>query len=699
MEESLLHPPIEIDNITFLQVLGRGGMSTVYKARQNDLDRLVAIKVLDRLAFSDENALLRFREEAKLTSQFDHPNIVKTLGFGMAAQGNPYLCMEFIDGYSLNDLLKEKQRLTLLEFQNIFLPILSALTEATKLNLVHRDIKPGNIMITRLPDGSLFPKLVDFGIAKILQEDQKTNYTRTGALLGTPAYMSPEQCQGLELDERSDIYSLACVMYEALSGEAPYTANSALEVMHKHSHSPAPQRSDLSAKIQLDRVLAELIVSALAKDPAKRPRTSAQFQNDLQKALSHLTLEKLPAPKTTGGKSKRSDIAIFVSLVAVTILFLAFIFWKRENDKKHHISIAEISTSNSLDGQSTGTLKVQAVRSEKMADYKSALDSYQKVISLQEKNKFKNKDLALSKLQAARCIEKLLNMNSADKLYDKDRTLAQLGVTYTQTARQIAEERKDKELYYQSVLNELDSTAHLDSGADILCKLAIDAKNYLGRCDRRTFDIQTKVVRIIALKGATDRARLILKDVAACNYAKDTFQGISYQSSLAIVAAKEKNQKESLLLINKVIAQMNAPACPLTEKERVTIYEYAIQPTLMELGKRDVLLSALNLELKRTEYEKLPEQGGSLSHILAGHYFELGNVDQTTYFEKKALAYEQLYLYTVDMIGKYKVLIAKYSNSGPAYAKAVQEYKRELQKLQQQQDKPKLDNMYKFLKG
>ena len=294
----------EIDSIEILELLGKGGMSLVYKARQKQLDRIVAVKVLSKLAVRGEDGIKRFQKEAKLTSTLDHANIVKTISFGVSNDGQPYLVMEYLEGLSLADDLKQNGRLKLQKFKDVFLPTLSALNQAHQAGLIHRDIKPGNIMICRNDTGAETVKLVDFGIAKVFGEGETEtqNLTKTGAVMGSPAYMSPEQCQGKTLDGRSDLYSMACVMYETLSGEPPFSGESSLDVMQKHSAEPPPTVSDLSRKIDIRKELANVTLWGLAKDPAARPQTASEFARKLNEVLERITLDKVPRLKATAGQ-------------------------------------------------------------------------------------------------------------------------------------------------------------------------------------------------------------------------------------------------------------------------------------------------------------------------------------------------------------------------------------------------------------
>jgi serine/threonine protein kinase len=325
MSDTELHLPDaalpQIENIEIMELTGKGGMSLVYKARQKQLDRIVAVKVLSKMAVRGEEGIKRFQKEAKLTSTLDHPNIVKTISFGVSDDGQPYLVMEYLEGLSLADELKQNGRLKLQKFKDVFLPALSALAQAHETGLVHRDIKPGNIMICRTDSGAETVKLVDFGIAKFFAEgaNETCKLTKSGVVLGSPAYMSPEQCQGKPLDGRSDLYSMACVMYETLCGEPPFSGDSLLEVMQKHSVEPPPTVSELSRKIDIRRELAQVTLCGLAKDPAARPQTASEYARKLNEVLERITLDRVPVVRKTGAASSMKPAQ---QLLAITLVFL-----------------------------------------------------------------------------------------------------------------------------------------------------------------------------------------------------------------------------------------------------------------------------------------------------------------------------------------------------------------------------------------
>ncbi|MBC7998909.1 MAG: serine/threonine protein kinase, partial [Leptolyngbya sp.] len=203
-----------------LAVVGRGGMSTVYKARHTLMDSLVAIKILNSALVTDPSHMERFTQEAKALSALRHHNIVQVFDFGIFENAKPYLITEFLEGDSLADVLQVNTIIPVERAMHIFLQMCDGLAQAHKKGIVHRDLKTGNIVIVQEPDERDVVKILDFGIAKIIGNDDPNSQrlTREGEVFGSPLYMSPEQCTGGVVDARSDIYSLGCVMYEVLTG-------------------------------------------------------------------------------------------------------------------------------------------------------------------------------------------------------------------------------------------------------------------------------------------------------------------------------------------------------------------------------------------------------------------------------------------------------------------------------------------------
>lgn len=261
-------------------LIGTGGMGVIYKARQKLLDKIVAVKMLHPYVVS-QSSFARFQIEGRATSALSHPYIVTVHDFGTNDMGQPYLVMDYIEGRTLSDVLSVEGGLTIQRFRHIFLQVCDALSHAHQRSVLHRDVKPGNIMLVKRDDDTEEVRIMDFGVAKLLNESGNENVTKTGDTLGSPAYMSPEQGRGLALDPRSDIYSLGCVMYESLSGTPPFTGNSPIHVMMSHVNDDPMPLHEASLGKHFPRNIERLVMRMLQKDPNER----FQSMEDVKTAL------------------------------------------------------------------------------------------------------------------------------------------------------------------------------------------------------------------------------------------------------------------------------------------------------------------------------------------------------------------------------------------------------------------------------
>ena len=269
-----------------LSVLGRGGVGVVYKARHMHMDKMVAIKtLLSSVVTDDVESFQRFEREARTASSLDHVNIIKIFDFGKTASGLAFLVMEYLGDQTLESLLHEKGRLDIDRFLSISVQICDGLQNAHKHQVIHRDIKPSNIMLLKVEDDEECVKIVDFGLAKLSTQETAQNLTKTGAIIGTPLFMSPEQCRGLTLDNRSDIYSLGCVFYLALTGRVPIQGATALDTLFQHTTlKPAPFAS-IGVDLHLPPRLEQVIFKALEKDPDLRQQSMLEFRTEIQNAI------------------------------------------------------------------------------------------------------------------------------------------------------------------------------------------------------------------------------------------------------------------------------------------------------------------------------------------------------------------------------------------------------------------------------
>ena len=250
--------------------IGQGGMGTVYKGRQVSLDRVVAIKILNKALYENQEFIKRFEREAKSIARINHPNIVAVYDFGQH-EGLWYMVNEFIEGSSLARLIGDKMVVPLIELAPLMIDCLAGLAHVGRLDTVHRDIKPDNILLTK--DG--VAKIADFGLAKnVGGGEDNTDLTAVGLAMGTPAYMSPEQCMGRKLDHRTDQYAMGVTAYFALTGTKPFTGQSSFEIMTRQRELVPPLPYLLNPSLGQD--CSEVVMRMMAKDPADRYLDSEQ---------------------------------------------------------------------------------------------------------------------------------------------------------------------------------------------------------------------------------------------------------------------------------------------------------------------------------------------------------------------------------------------------------------------------------------
>ena len=301
-----------------LEQLGEGGMATVYKAFDTRLEANVAVKVIrtDNLPQSGvERALKRFEREAKALAQLNHPNIVKVIDYG-EYEDRPYLVMPYLEGGTLKGLMQARGALPWQDAVRLLLPISKALAYAHQRGMIHRDVKPSNVLITDSGE----PMLSDFGVTKIIEEEATVDLTGTNATVGTPEYMAPEQAISKSIDHRVDIYALGIVFYEMITGRKPYVADTPLAVLFKQASEPLPRPKQFAPDLP-DKV-EQIILKALAKKPEDRYQTMGEFAIALEtiiettpvvvrikaaqgvKRATHLQKAMLTAEKSTRSETR-----------------------------------------------------------------------------------------------------------------------------------------------------------------------------------------------------------------------------------------------------------------------------------------------------------------------------------------------------------------------------------------------------------
>jgi serine/threonine-protein kinase len=281
--------------------LGGGGMGTVYRATHLLIDRSVAVKVLSQRFVGDETAQQRFRREARAAGRMQHPNAVMVNDFGATNDGYLYIVMELLEGLTLRDLLAREGPLDPARAVSLMLQASSAVGAAHDAKLIHRDLKPANIFIEQRPNMPSVVKVLDFGVAKFIveehEDDDYNTLTQVGAIIGTPRYMSPEQCSGIApLTPASDVYSLGIILYEMLSGGVPFNADTPLALALKHvSEAPRSLREIVPS---IPQELEWVVAHALAKNPTDRPMDANEFRRELHATADRLGLENAESTLT-----------------------------------------------------------------------------------------------------------------------------------------------------------------------------------------------------------------------------------------------------------------------------------------------------------------------------------------------------------------------------------------------------------------
>ena len=322
--KSEMHSPVTIGEIfderyELIELLGAGATGTVYKALQLDCKRIVALKILPEKIFSDEQTETRFLQEAKALSQLSHVNLVAVYHLGCTQNGRLYLAMEYIKGKTLQSVL-DAQKLTLTEILQLMNRLSDALGYVHSMNIVHRDVKPANIVLTDVPEPNT-PKIIDFGLIRVEHSsDQKL--TKTEALIGTPHYMSPEQCMGQPATARSDIYSLCVCFYEMLAGQRPFDADNVVGLMYQHINNAVPPLPEAVTQ-GFGEEISVILDRGLAKKPANRYETMGELQKNI--AELQIAIRKAPAHRRNNWSKRSSVAALIVAGVLITVVSSQFL--------------------------------------------------------------------------------------------------------------------------------------------------------------------------------------------------------------------------------------------------------------------------------------------------------------------------------------------------------------------------------------
>ncbi|MCX4239513.1 serine/threonine protein kinase [Paraliomyxa miuraensis] len=265
------------------ELIGGGGMAQVYRGEHETIGRAMAIKVLASELAHEPSIVERFIQEARAASKIHHENVVEVTDFGETETGRPFMVMEYLEGEDLGHTLAREGRISWDRAQPILLQLLAALQAVHEQGVVHRDIKPENIFLLSRMGSHDFVKVCDFGIAKVLRGSRPGGKSLTvkGQLIGTPPYMSPEQCLGADVDARADLYTAGIIAYELLTGRTPFESEDPVKMIRMHVYEPVPPMADKALGIEVDPQVEAVIVRALAKDRDERFSSA----NELARAL------------------------------------------------------------------------------------------------------------------------------------------------------------------------------------------------------------------------------------------------------------------------------------------------------------------------------------------------------------------------------------------------------------------------------
>lgn len=264
------------------KLIGEGGMGEVYRATHIHIDTEFAVKLLRPEFVANQTAIKRFQLEAKAAGRIHHPNAVRVTDFGVTPEQIVYLVMELARGKSLRSLLRSEKRFDYLRAINIVRQICGAVDAAHRSGVIHRDLKPDNILIEKVQDTERV-KVLDFGIAKLRETKTDGFLTQAGTIIGTPQYMSPEQCQGKSLDPTSDIYSIGILLYEMLTGDVPFDGESLIQVVYEQLHTPPRPLSEVAP--DAPPAIAQVVMRALEKEPHQRQSSAIQLSDELKAAV------------------------------------------------------------------------------------------------------------------------------------------------------------------------------------------------------------------------------------------------------------------------------------------------------------------------------------------------------------------------------------------------------------------------------
>lgn len=319
---SILPPGTVIaDTFKIKRQIGLGGMGVVYLAEHLALRRKVALKILST-EFVNEQNWLRFKAEAQILAGLNHSIFVKVYDLGIHDKSLPFYSMDYIEGKSLEEMLVERSSIELPQALDIFIQVLDGLAYAHRNGVIHRDLKPGNIMISTT-NGALAVRVLDFGISKLIGSDSHDiqSLTAMGEIFGSPSYMSPEQCSGSAVDARSDIYSIGCTLFEVLTGFVPYQGETALETVIMHQDQDLPSLSEVAPDKQFPISIELVLAKCLAKNPGDRYQSAKELAIDLTRVKEGKNVQNYSSQAAkTAIAPKTSNKPLAVALLSAFLL-------------------------------------------------------------------------------------------------------------------------------------------------------------------------------------------------------------------------------------------------------------------------------------------------------------------------------------------------------------------------------------------
>lgn len=329
------------DRYEVIRVIGEGGMGCVFLARHIQVGRIYALKLLWVSKDDDYQTYQRFLREARIAGSFSHVNLASVYDYGESEDGYPFIVMDYVDGFSLRDLLRRKEPIDVPRAIEIFIQICSGLTYVHERGLVHRDLKPSNVMVVDF-EGEKKVKIVDFGITKVLEGSgqEEEDLTKAGEVFGSPCYSGPEQCLGYPVDARSDIYSLGCLMYHTLAGVKPFEGETTIETIVMHLHRTPPPFSLVCPERNIPEQLEKIVFKCLEKAPDDRYASMADVAADLSLVLESSDEAQEKTPRMNIDKADlearsaaflrscktafRPPVKVTITAVALALLALAF---------------------------------------------------------------------------------------------------------------------------------------------------------------------------------------------------------------------------------------------------------------------------------------------------------------------------------------------------------------------------------------